>query len=89
MTSRKASLLCAAAVLAALVPVACVACDTALLVIDVQNAYVRTLDLTTIDGISLVDRLVDLIAKARAAGIRSSRRHSCAQPWPRARTRCS
>ncbi|MDD5264893.1 MAG: isochorismatase family protein [Candidatus Bipolaricaulis sp.] len=69
MTSRKASLLCAAAVLAALVPLACAACDTALLVIDVQNAYVRTLDLTTIDGIPLVDRLVEVIATARAAGL--------------------
>jgi nicotinamidase-related amidase len=44
------------------------ACETALLVIDVQNVYVRTLDLTTIDGIPLVDRLVEVIAKARAAG---------------------
>lgn len=69
MTSRRTPPLCAVVVLAVAVSMACLACDTALLVIDVQNVYVRTLDLTTIDGVPLVDRLVDVIAKARAAGI--------------------
>lgn len=44
------------------------ACETALLIIDVQNVYVRTLDLTTIDNVHLVDKLVVVIAAARAAG---------------------
>ncbi len=48
---------------------ACQACDTALLVIDVQNEYVRVLNLATIDGIHLVDRLTEVIARARGAGI--------------------
>jgi len=49
--------------------VACRACETALLVIDVQNVYVRDLELTTIDGLQLVDRLMQVIAQARAAGL--------------------
>jgi nicotinamidase-related amidase len=44
-------------------------CSTALLVIDVQNAYVDTLDLTTIDGVPLVPQLVTVLAAARAAGL--------------------
>ncbi|MEN6368705.1 MAG: isochorismatase family cysteine hydrolase [Thermotogota bacterium] len=69
MTSRKAPLLCAVVILAVAVPTACLACDTALLVIDVQNVYVRTMDLTTIDGIPLVEKLVQVLAAARAVGI--------------------
>lgn len=68
--SRRLSL-CAATALLVMMAATAVsqACETALLVIDVQNVYVRTLDLTTIDGIPLVDRLVEVIAKARAAGL--------------------
>jgi len=44
-------------------------CSTVLLVVDVQNVYVNTLDLTTIDGVQLVPQLVTVLATARAAGI--------------------
>ncbi len=47
-------------------------CGTALLVIDVQNICVAlstASELTTIDGVQLVDKLVDVLAAARAAGI--------------------
>jgi nicotinamidase-related amidase len=68
--SRSLSLCVAAALLVTMAAAAVSqACETALLVIDVQNVYVRTLDLTTIDGIPLVDGLVEVIAKARAAGL--------------------
>lgn len=68
--SRRLSLCVEAALLVVMAAaVVSQACETALLVIDVQNVYVRTLDLTTIDGIPLVDRLVEVIAKARAAGL--------------------
>ncbi len=71
MKTRKRALCYLAAVLlaTATMAAACRACETALLVIDVQNVYVRDLDLTTIDGIQLVDRLVQVVAQARAAGI--------------------
>jgi nicotinamidase-related amidase len=44
-------------------------CSTALLVIDVQEVYVSSLDLTTVDGVPLVPRLIDVLAAARAAGV--------------------
>ena len=69
MKRREMLLLCALAMSVALAPAACLACDTALLVIDVQNEYVRVLNLTTIDGIQLVDRLVQVIGCARSAGV--------------------
>ncbi|MDD5219875.1 MAG: cysteine hydrolase [Candidatus Bipolaricaulis sp.] len=69
MASRRLVLIAALVLVATAATSACRACETALLVIDVQNAYVRDLDLTTIDGIRLVDRLIDVIAKARAAGL--------------------
>jgi nicotinamidase-related amidase len=68
--SRRLSLCAATALLVVMTATAVSqACDTALLVIDVQNVYVRDLDLTTIDGLQLVDRLVQVIAQARAAGL--------------------
>jgi nicotinamidase-related amidase len=68
--SRSLSLYIAAALLVVMAATAVSqACDTALLVIDVQNVYVRDLDLTTIDGLQLVDRLVQVIVQARAAGL--------------------
>jgi nicotinamidase-related amidase len=45
------------------------ACTTALLVIDVQNAYVPRTGLATVDGADLVTRLVAVLAAARGAGI--------------------
>ena len=70
MKKQRRLLLCAAVVLlATATTAACLACDTALLVIDVQNDFIQELDVTTIDGIQLVDRLVQVIAQARAAGI--------------------
>ena len=71
MRTRKSPLcyLVAVFLAAATMGAACPACETALLVIDVQNVYVRDLDLTTIDGLQLVDRLVQVIAQARAAGL--------------------
>ncbi len=44
-------------------------CSTALLVVDVQNAYVDVLDLTTIDGVHLVPQLAAVLEAARAAGL--------------------
>ena len=47
-------------------------CGTALLVIDVQNICVALStpsELTTIHGVQLVEKLVDVLAAARAAGI--------------------
>ena len=71
MKTRKSPLCCLVGALlaTATMAAACRACETALLVIDVQNVYVRDLDLTTIDGLQLVDRLVQVIGQARAAGL--------------------
>jgi nicotinamidase-related amidase len=44
-------------------------CTTALLVVDVQNAYVPSLGLFTADGADLIGRLVTVLAEARAARI--------------------
>jgi nicotinamidase-related amidase len=50
-------------------PAAISGCSTALLVIDVQNAYVPAGGLPTADGASLVERLVAVLARARAAHV--------------------
>ncbi len=44
-------------------------CATALFVVDVQNAYVPSLGLFTVDGADLIVRLVTVLAEARAARI--------------------
>jgi nicotinamidase-related amidase len=44
-------------------------CSTAVLVVDVQNAYVPAHGLLTADSADLVTRLVAVLAEARAAGI--------------------